>query len=157
MVAVRHDFRGTSSVAVGGRYVADPRMPVLRVVPVDELGEPDTRLIDIEESTRVARCELDGFEQCFAIRIVVAHARTRVRRENPQREEQGEDCYPFHRVAVVRVKPHAINVVGSSNTTKELSGVGFRLLGVDLPADDLAAPHIHEDVGVQEDPVYAGG
>ena len=125
---------------------------MLVVVPLHELANP---LPGGEQGCkrvlRIAGAILHCFKKGFRIRVVVADRRATERGHHAQRLQRGQHRRPFHRTAIVRVQHHLMgcDVLPLANIAHDLGGQLAALGFVDLPADDLAAKNIHEQIQVK--------
>src|SRR5262245_49701211 len=86
-------------------HVTYSTVPMPMVVPANELTGPATRIIEIGKAIgRILRSILRRAEQRLHERVIVAHARPRVRRLDPQPVQHRQHRRGLHGCAVVTVK-----------------------------------------------------
>src|SRR5215213_296602 len=128
-------------------------MAVLVVVPADELGDPALRVLLAGESRcRPVRPVLAGPEQGFGERVVVADPRPAVGGDDAEPLERGLHGGALHRTAIVGVQDERAReaALGPDRLADEIGGQLGALALVDLPAHDLAAEDIEDQVEVEE-------
>lgn len=100
------DLHSLAIVTLLGRHEFDAAVAVLVVVPVDELGDPLTRLFfGGKWPAGVIRPVLHRAEQRFRVRVVIRH---------PWPREGSEDAQ-FFQAAFQRGRTHGVAVVGVQN------------------------------------------
>src|SRR5438874_1702351 len=143
-------------VTVAGRDEADAAVLVLPVVPVDETRDPLASLLDAGEAARrILRAVLEGLEQRLDERVVVGHARSAERRHDAEALQRRQHRRALHRAAVVRVKHPTAQVeagagAGLTNALDECRGKICGLAIAHVVAEDLPAPHVLDEVQVEE-------
>src|SRR4051794_2500943 len=128
-------------------------MAVLGIVPADETGDPALRvLLAGEPRCRPVRPVLAGAEQGFGERVVVADPRPAVGGDDAEPLERDLHGGAFHRAAVVGVQHEGTRAaaLGPDRLAHESGGEFGAFALVDLPADDLAAEDVEDQVEVEE-------
>src|SRR4029453_11909471 len=123
------------------------------VVPADETGDPALRvLLAGETRCRPVRPVLAGAEQGFGERVVVADPRPAVGGDDAEPLERGLHGGALHRAAVVGVQDEGGREAapGPDRLAHEIGGQLGAFALVDLPADDLAAEDVEDQVEVEE-------
>jgi len=131
----------------------DRAMAVLGVVPADETGDPALRVVLAgEPRCRPVRPVLAGAEQGFGERVVVADPRPAVGGDDAEPLERGLHGSTLHRAAVVGVQHEGAGeaALGPDRLAHEIGGVLSAFALVDLPADDLAAEDVEDQVEIKE-------
>src|SRR5215203_2208748 len=126
---------------------------MLVVVPADETGDPALRvLLAGETRCRPVRPVLAGAEQGFGERVIVADPRSAVGGDDAEPLEGGLHGSALHWAAVVGVQDERAReaALGPDRTAHELGGQLGSFALVDLPADDLAAVDVEDQVEVEE-------
>ena len=126
----------------------DPRMPVLGVIPLQQLSRERLRVLEAAQARRKARRVLDRFELALRVRIVIGDMGARMRLGHPQIYEQLGHALAGHRRAPVGMDcelfaPHLMGEAGR----KDQFPRKFRALALGhYPADDKAAEDVKKDV-----------
>ena len=155
-----------ATVALVGRDEADRAVAMLEIVPSSEALDPCPRRFDrCEAAGRPVGRVLAGPEQRFGKRVVIADARPadrcdytellhlRLHRCAPH-SMPGSACSCMHErgAAVVGMKNERTGQapLGPDRALQDLGGELGRLAVVDLPADDLAAEDVDDEIEVEE-------
>ena len=149
-------------MACTGRDPTDAAVQMLLVVPVHEPAGPQPRLHQISHAVlRELRAVLGRAEHALGVGVVVAHTRAGVRRRHAQPVQHGQHRGGFERGTVVAVQHGFARARGEVFTQRgaleQLGGVLGAVVGVDFPADDLAAEDIQDHVEVEELPLDLAG
>ena len=159
-LALRKDGRVGASMALLGGDEGERAVAMLGVVPAHEVQDPSARFAQVSEAARwVGRTVLQGAEQGLGVGIVVAHARAAVGGNDAEVIQGCQQRAAFLRAAVVGVQDarFANATFGEHGALDQGAGVGAVLLGVHLPADDLAAVEVEDQVKVEEHPPHRAG
>src|SRR5215203_2078947 len=128
-------------------------MAVLVVVPADETGDPALRVgLAGEPRCRPVRSVLAGAEQGFGERVIIADPRPAVGGDDAEPLERGLHGGALHRTAVVGVQHEGPReaALGPDRLAHEIGGQLGAFALVDLPANDLAAENVEDQVEVEE-------
>src|SRR5215218_10492451 len=128
---------------------------MLVVVPADETGDPALRvLLAGETRCRPVRPVLASAEQGFGKWVVVADPRSAVGGDDAEPLEGGLHGGALHRTAVVGMQHEGTGeaALGPDRFAHEIGGVLGAFARVDLPANDLAAEDVEDQVEVEEHP-----
>src|SRR3954454_12430404 len=143
-----------------GRDEADRAVAMFLIVPSHETGNPALRVLPAgEPRCRPVRPVLAGAEQGFGERVVVADPWPAVGGDDAKPLEGGLHGRALHRAAVVGVQDKRAGeaALGPDRLAHEIGGQLGSFVLVDLPADDLAAVDIEDQVEVEEPaPDWAG-
>src|SRR3954467_10604521 len=123
------------------------------IVPGHETGDPALRvLLAGEARCRPVRPVLAGAEQGFGEWIIVADPRPAVGGDDAEPLERGLHGGALHRAAVVGVQAEGAGeaALGPDRLAHEIGGQLGALAFVALPADDLAAEDVEDQVEVEE-------
>src|SRR4051794_27630956 len=135
-------------------------MLVFLIVPADETSDPALRvLLAGEPRCWPVRPVLAGAEQGFGVRGIVADPWPAVGGNDAEPLEGGLHGRALHRAAVVGVQDKRAGeaALGPDRLTHEIGGQLGSFALVDLPADDLAAVDVEDQVEVEEHaPDWAG-
>jgi len=153
--ALLQDGEIVAVVTISGGHEADAAVLVLEVVPADEGGHPLTGVLDGGKSVaRVRWTVLHRPEQRLGERVVVGHARPAERRDDAEPLEGGEHGRALHGGTIVGVQHPASQVDRrmslGPDAVDECARQLRRLLRVYLPAKDLAAPYVEDEVQEEE-------
>ena len=134
--------------------VADAAVPMIVVVPTHEVSCPGPSRVEVGEALgRELGPVLRGAEQRLGIGVVVAHARPRVRRLDAQPVQHRQHRGGLERGAVVAVQhglgQHRGDALGQRRAAHQVRGVIGVVGVVHLPADDLAAVQVQDQVQVE--------
>ena len=135
---------------------------MFEVVPVSEVSSPGAGLIQIGKPAHGEfRAVLGGFEQGLHEGVVVGDPRPGVRRFDPEPVEHGKHGGGLERAAVVAVQHrlggHRMYPLGQRGALHEMARAVGVVVGMDLPAYDLTAVQIHDQVQVEPGPVTCAG
>jgi hypothetical protein len=102
---------------------------------------------------------LAGFEQGLRVGVVVAHRGAAEGGDDPQPLQGGKQSGAFHRRAIVGVQDQRLGAhpFAQMRLAEHDRGLRAGLLGVDLPAHDLAAEDIEDEVEIKELPGHEAG
>src|SRR5918912_2989894 len=146
-------FAVLSGVSGAGRDEPDRAMAVFVVVPGHEMSDPALRVV-LAGETRCwpVRPVLAGPEQGFGEGVIVADPRSAVGGDDAEPLEGGLHGGALHWAAVVGVQDEGAGeaALGPDRLAHELGGQLGTFALVDLPADDLAAVDIEDQVEVEE-------
>lgn len=92
---------------------------MLRVVPVDEIGEPLTSMVEGDEVFRIADGVFQRLVPRFDKGVVVAAARPRIAPGHVKRLQEDGKRHASHRMTVVRVDNFRTNAEVSGDSLKE--------------------------------------
>jgi len=151
--------RGEDRVVLAGMAlcradVADAAVPMVDVVPMHEAHCPPARFIQVGEALdRKLRPVLRRPDQGLGIGVVVADPWARVGRLHAQPVQHRQDGGGLQRRAVVAVQDRlgreAGDPLGQRRAPHQVRGVVAVVGVVHLPADDLAAVQIQDQVQVE--------
>lgn len=131
-------------------------MEVLRVVPLDEVGEPSTGMLDGSEAVRVADGVLQGLVPRLNEGVVIAAPGPGVTPHDLEGvQEDGQRDAP-HRIPVVGVNDLGADPQVANDPQEEQLGVLLRLGRLDDPAHDASVKEVDDRVGVEEDSADLG-
>ena len=120
-----------------------PTVMVFMSVPAYKETTPCTRFLDIFESIRlVVWPVLEGSEQQFGIRVIIAHTWSAVGRGYPQCIQRFQHGCTFHRGAVVTMqnKGHCCKPsLSEACTSNQYTGMINRFFFPDFPANNVSA------------------
>src|SRR3954462_14213860 len=128
-------------------------MLVFLIVPADETSDPALRiLLAGEPRCWPVRPVLAGAEQGFGERVIIADPRPAVGGDDAEPRKGGLHGGTLHRTAVVGVQDERAGeaALGPDCTAHELGGMFGAFACMDLPADDLAAVDVEDQVEVEE-------
>ena len=131
---------------------ADGAMTMLVVVPRGKGADPlPCREETFKRPLRIDRAVFQGLEQRLRERIIVADRRATERGHDAQGLQGREHGGAFHRAAVVGVQHHLVgrNVFPRTNVAHHLASQLTAFGLIDLPADDLSAKNVHEQIQVK--------
>src|SRR3954470_797490 len=151
--ATGEEFAVLAGVSGVGRDEPDRAVAVFEVVPGHETGDPALRvLLAGEPRCWPVRPVLAGPEQGFGERVIVADPRPAVGGDDAEPLEGGLHGGALHRAAVVGVQDKRAGeaALGPDRLAHEIGGQLGALALVDLPADDLAAVDVEDQVEVEE-------
>jgi len=138
-----------------GWHQRDTGMPVLRVVPTEELLAMRPRILDRAEARREVRAVFQGFELRLGIRIVIRYVRPAVSFRDVEINEQLRDRFGAHAGAAIGVQGQR-----AGHDLLFVDGIGDELLGElrglavgDHPTDDIAAENIDHHIQVEHGPL----
>src|SRR5699024_18430 len=152
-VPLGQDLDVLPGVTLVRRDVVDAAMLVLMVVPVDEVTDPLARGLERgKASLGEVRHVFAGPEQRFDEGVVVADPRSAERSGDPELAEHDLHRLALDRAAVVAVKDQRISDAAflPDGALDQIAGVHGTLVLVHLPAHDLAAEQIHDQVQEEE-------
>src|SRR3954454_7104832 len=136
-----------------GRDEPDRAMAVFLIIPGHETGDPVLRVrLAGETRCRPIRSVLAGAEQGFGKRVIIADPRPAVGGNDTKPLERGLQGGALHRAAVVGVQDEGAGeaALGPDRLAHEIGGVLGAFALVDLPADDLAAVEVEDQVEVED-------
>jgi len=153
-MASRQDRLVFAGVTLGRTDIANAAMPVIDVVPLDEIGSPDACRIQTGEAPgRKLGAVLGGAKQRLGVGVVVADAGARVRRLDAEPVEHGQHRRGFQGGTVIAVQDrfgaHGGNPLGQRRAAHQMDGMVGMIAVMDLPADDLAAVKIEDQVKME--------
>ena len=125
---------------------------MFHVVPVHKRAHPLARgQHSLECTGGVLGPVFQRPEERLRVRVVVAHRRAAERRHHPQSLQRGEHGSALHRTAVVRVQHHlaGCDALAQADLTHHLAGQLAAFVFIDLPAHNLAAEDVEEQVQVK--------
>ena len=160
--AVTADLHGLAIVTLLGRHEFDAAVAVLVVVPVDELGDPLTRLFfGGKWFAGVIRSILHRPEQGFRVRVVIRHPWPREGSEDAQFFQAAFQRGRTHGVAVVgmedqRLLPALADPLSQASPAYQIRCNGWIFSLSNIPGHDLAAPDVDHQVEIQPDPAHGG-
>src|SRR4051794_10826632 len=128
-------------------------MLVFLIVAADETSDPALRiLLAGEPRCWPVRPVLAGAEQGFGERVIIADPRPAVGGDDAEPRKGGLHGGTLHRTAVVGVQDERAGeaALGPDCAAHEFGGQLGALALVDLPADDLAAVDVEDQVEVEE-------
>ena len=130
------------------------------VVPVGKAGYPLPSVLQAGEGLAGgAGMVLEGLEQGLRVGVVITDRGPAEGGHDPQALQGRQHGGALHGAAVIGMQDqvlrrHPLAVVGAAEHGRGLFGAFAR---EDLPADDLAAEDIHEEVEVKEQPLHVRG
>ncbi len=141
-----------ASMALRGAHVADAAVPVINVVPADELSRPCRRCIEIIEALRRERGAVLGrAEQRLCIGVVVTDPRSGVRGRHAQPVQHSQHGRGLKRGNVVAVQDRLVvsgsGPFGPGRATDQRGMVRIVSL-VNFSADDLAAVGVEHQMHI---------
>lgn len=152
-MSVGEQFPVFAAVALVGGDEADRAVAMLGVVPSGEAVDPGPRCFDRREAPgRLGGCVLAGPEQRLGEWIIIRHPGPAERRGLAESLHRDLHRGTLHRAAVVGMKNEraAQAPLGPDRALQDLRGELGRFAVVDLPADDLAAENVDDEVEVEE-------
>ena len=148
-------------VALCGSDVSDATVPMLIVVPVGKAHCPVPGGLQICKPTGGEVGSIFGrSEQRFGKGIVVADPRTRVGGLDAEPVQHGEHGGGLHCGAVVAVQHRfggfGVHALGQGGAAGQMGGVLGVVAVMHLPADDLAAEQVQDEVQVEPSALQGG-
>ena len=158
-VTRREDDVIVAGMALRRTHVADAAVTMLEVVPVHERGSPDTGCAQIIETRgRELRPVLRGAEQRLGVGVVVADPGSRVRGFDAQPVEHRQHRGGLERGTVITVQHRSglkgCNVFSECRATHQVSSMFGSVAVVHLPAHDLAAVQVQDQIQVEPSTGY---
>ena len=131
-------------------HVANAAVAVLDVVPINEAAGSLPRGLEIPEANcRELGSVFRGAEQHFGVRVV-ADARSRVRRLDPEPMQHGQNRGGLERGSVVAVQHGLVgqsgDPFGERRAPHQMRGMLGGIGAVHFPADDLAAVEVQDQM-----------
>ena len=139
---------------------ADGAVAMLVVVPVRQLRDPAPCGQQVfKRFDRQLRAVLQGSERRFDIGFVIAYGRPASRVRDSQALHGGEHGFVLHRRAIVRMDRQLAwsDALARADVAQQLAGQLGTLAVKHLPAHDLAAEQILEQVQVEVLAAHLGG
>jgi hypothetical protein len=155
------DCQILTGMTLRGCDIANAAVAMLEVVPVYEVVAPGAGVIKVGKAARREfRAVLGRLEQRFHEGVVVRDARARVRRFHAQPVQHGQHGGGLECTAVIAVQDRLaearMNTLGERGALHEMDGVFGIVPVMDLPADDLAAVQIEDQVEVEPATLHLG-
>jgi len=163
------DFRASgedggvcSGVLLSRCHEAQGTVQVFMIVPLHEAVGPCAGFLERGEACgRQGRMVLEGAEERFGVRIVVAHPRTGMRWRNAEDVHESEHAASLQRAAIVAVQDerrmHGQDGFGEVGALQDGAGMRGILRVPDLGGDDFPAVEVENDIEAEEVPEDGGG
>lgn len=144
------------------RDKSDPTVMMIKPVPAHESEAPVPGFLQGDESVHwIVRTVLAGPEHGLGVGIVVAHPRPAAGRGDPEFVERVQHGGAFHGASVVGVQDERlifhVQSLGQHSLTDKVAGMFSGLLLPDLPAHDVAAEDVDDQVEIVIQPLDGTG
>ncbi len=130
------------------REIRDAGMPMLRVVRHEEIRTPLLGVREAVEAAGIHGRVLRGFEERFRVRIVIAHARARQRRRDPEIVVEGVQILRGLNATAITMRGELAprNPVAATRGRDQPLRECHRLPRCQHPGDDIATVEVQHDV-----------
>ncbi len=143
-----------AGMALGWADITNATVPMLDVVPVHEADCPGPGVVELGKAvSRKLRAVFGRPKQRFRVSIVITDSGSRIRGPDSQPVEHRQHRRGLERRAVVAVQNRlgreCGNPLGERRTAHQMRGMVGVIAAVHLPADNLAAIQVEDEIKVK--------